>query len=93
MQLSIHTSIQIKPLVFEMRPFLEKKKKIPIYGSSRTINILKNKYTFCFSERHGYKPIMSANKIKNRFIIKKKNLSYHFAFDVKHGLIKPPICN
>ncbi len=76
--------------IFEMRPFFWKnKKKIPIYGSSRTINILKNKYTFCFSERHGYKPIMSAKKIKNRFIIKKKKSILPFqAFDVKHGLIK-----
>ena len=33
--------------------FLENKKKIPVYGSSRTINILKDKYAFCF-KRHGY---------------------------------------
>ena len=45
--------------IFEMRPFFwRNKKKIPIYGSPRTINELKNKYTFCFKKRHGYKPIM-----------------------------------
>ena len=46
-------------------------KKIPIYGSLRTINELKDKYTFCFSQRHGYKPIMKANVVKNKFNIKK----------------------
>ena len=34
--------------IFEMRPFFWKnKKKIPIYGSRRTIRELNNKYTFC----------------------------------------------
>jgi phosphoribosyl 1,2-cyclic phosphate phosphodiesterase len=76
--------------IFEMRPFFWKnKKKIPIYGSSRTINELKDKYTFCFSRRHGYKPIMKANIIKNKFIIKKKITSLKIdSFDVTHGLIK-----
>ena len=76
--------------IFEMRPFFWKnKKKIPVYGSSRTINELKEKYTFCFSQRHGYKPIMKANIIKNKFIIKntKNNLNLD-SFDVTHGLIK-----
>ena len=45
--------------IFEMRPFFWKnKKKIPVYGSQRTIKELKQKYTFCFSERNGYKNIM-----------------------------------
>ena len=59
--------------IFEMRPFYWKnKKKIPVYGSARTIKSLKQTYTFCFSPKHGYKPIMKANIIKNRFKIKKK---------------------
>ena len=76
--------------IFEMRPFFWKnKKKIPIYGSSRTIKELKQKYTFCFSPRHGYKPIMKANIIKNNFRIKKNNTEFKIkAFDVVHGLIK-----
>ena len=58
--------------IFEMRPFFWKnKKKIPVYASSRTIKELKDKYTFCFSQRHGYKPIMKANIIKKSFFIKK----------------------
>ena len=76
--------------IFEMRPFFWKnKKKIPVYGSSRTINELKEKYTFCFSQRHGYKPIMKANIIKNKFIIKKANINLNVdSFDVTHGMIK-----
>ena len=59
--------------IFEMRPFYWKNnKKIPVYGSSRTIKSLKRTYTFCFSPKHGYRPIMKANIIKNRFKIKKK---------------------
>ena len=75
--------------IFEMRPFFWKnKKKIPVYGSLRTIRELKDKYTFCFSERHGYKPIMKANTVKNKFIIKKgtNNLDID-PFDVTHGMI------
>ena len=76
--------------IFEMRPFFWKnKKKIPVYGSSRTINELKEKYTFCFSQRHGYKPIMKANTIKDKFIIKKANINLNLdSFDVTHGMIK-----
>ena len=76
--------------IFEMRPFFWKnKKKIPIYASNRTIKELKNKYTFCFSQRHGYKPIMKANTIKKKFLIKKDNTQLFVdAFEVEHGLIK-----
>ena len=76
--------------IFEMRPFFWKnKKKIPVYGSSRTIKELKKKYTFCFSARHGYKPIMKAYPIKNKFSIIKKETSLDIEeFDVTHGMIK-----
>ena len=76
--------------IFEMRPFFWKnKKKIPIYASSRTLKELKDKYTFCFSARHGYKPIMKAISIKNNFLIKKeKNILNIREFDVTHGMIK-----
>ena len=51
--------------IFEMRPFFWKnKKKIPIYGSKRTIKELKDKYTFCFKQTYDYKPIMKANIVK-----------------------------
>jgi len=76
--------------IFEMRPFFWKnKKKIPVYGSSRTIKALLSKYTFCFFPKHGYKPIMKANIIKNQFKIKKDNKTLSVkAFDVLHGMIK-----
>ncbi|MDC3127641.1 MBL fold metallo-hydrolase [Candidatus Pelagibacter bacterium] len=76
--------------IFEMRPFFWKnKKKIPVYGSSRTISSLVSKYTFCFSPKHGYKPIMNANKVKSSFEIKKNNqILKIIPFDVVHGMIK-----
>ena len=76
--------------IFEMRPFFWKnKKKIPVYGSNRTIKALLSKYTFCFIPRHGYRPIMKANIIKNRFKIKKNNKILSIkSFDVIHGMIK-----
>ena len=76
--------------IFEMRPFFWKnKKKIPVYASSKTIKELKDKYTFCFSQRFGYKPIMRANIIKKKFLIKKgyNQLSLD-SFQVAHGMIK-----
>ena len=76
--------------IFEMRPFFWKnKKKIPVYASARTIKELKDKYTFCFLQRFGYKPIMQAFVVKNKFIIKNKNFSLKIdSFDVTHGMIK-----
>ena len=76
--------------IFEMRPFFWKnKKKIPIYGSLRTIKELKDKYTFCFKQRHGYKPIMKANVFKKKFQISKYNQSINIEpFEVNHGMIK-----
>ena len=76
--------------IFEMRPFFWKnKKKIPIYGSSRTINELKDKYSFCFKQKDGYKPIMKAIIIKKKFNIFNKNFKIEIEpFDVTHGLIK-----
>ena len=76
--------------IFEMRPFFWKNKsKIPIYGSPKTIQALKSSYSFCFVEKHGYKPIMKAKVIKKNFFIFKNNMKLFVkAFDVNHGLIK-----
>tara|TARA_B110001452_G_scaffold201434_1_gene171516 strand:- start:328 stop:1098 length:771 start_codon:yes stop_codon:yes gene_type:complete len=75
--------------IFELRPFFWKNKsKIPVYGSSRTINELKKSYTFCFSPLFGYKPIMKSIIVKNIFKIYKKKNSLSFrAISVKHGMI------
>ena len=76
--------------IFEMRPFFWKNKtKIPIYGSSRTINELKNKYTFCFKRKDGYKPIMKAHIVKKKFKIFNKNYNIEIEpLEVTHGMIK-----
>ena len=75
--------------IFEMRPFFWKnKKKIPVYGSPRTIRELKKKYTYCFKQKDGYRPIMTHNIIKENFTIKKeKNIFNIEAFNVTHGMI------
>ena len=76
--------------IFELRPFFWKnKKKIPIYGSKRTTKLLKQKYTFCFSPRSGYKPIMSANTFNDQFTIKKNDKLLKIqAIELQHGMIK-----
>ncbi len=76
--------------IFELRPFFWKhKKKIPVYGSKRTIKELVKKYTFCFKPRHGYIPIMKSNVIKKSFRITKSKTSLKLnSIDVQHGLIK-----
>ncbi len=76
--------------IFEMRPFYwMNKKKIPVFGSKRTVSALINKYTFCFKPKSGYKPIMSAKTVKNNFIIKVGSKKFKVkAFDVIHGMIK-----
>ena len=76
--------------IFEMRPFYWKnKKKIPIYGSLRTIKELKEKYKFCFKQSYGYKPIMKANVVKEKFNISNENNKIEIEpFEVTHGMIK-----
>ena len=76
--------------IFEMRPlFWKNKKRIPIYGSTRTISALKKNYTFCFLEKHGYKPIMKTNIVKKKFQIYKNDYKINIVpFDVTHGMIK-----
>jgi phosphoribosyl 1,2-cyclic phosphate phosphodiesterase len=76
--------------IFELRPFFWKyKKKINIYGSSKTIKELRIKYDFCFKKKNGYTPILKSNVIKNYFTIKKKNKTIRInSFEVEHGLIK-----
>ena len=76
--------------IFEMRPFFWKnKRKIPIYGSPRTISELKDKYAFCFKQSHGYKPIMKAIIVKKKFKIFNKNYNIQIEpLEVTHGMIK-----
>ena len=73
-----------------MRPFFWKnKKKIPVYGSKKTIKSLLSSYTYCFLPKHGYQPIMSTNIVNKKFNIKKDNKVLSIKpFDVIHGKIK-----
>ena len=72
--------------IFELRPFFWKyKKKLNVYGSSRTIKELKVKYDFCFKHKHGYIPILKPNVINNKFKIKKLNRTINInSFDLIH---------
>ena len=76
--------------IFELRPFFWKnRKKVPIYGSKRTVKELLDKYTYCFKSRQGYKPILKHNIIKKKFSIKKGANNIDFTtFEVDHGMIK-----
>ena len=63
--------------------------QIPVYGSKRTTELLKQKYTFCFSPRSGYKPIMSSNIFNEQFTIRKNNKMLKIrAIELQHGMIK-----
>jgi phosphoribosyl 1,2-cyclic phosphate phosphodiesterase len=76
--------------IFELKPFSWlNKKKIPVYGSSKTINILKKQYKYCFYGIKNYKPFLTPIKVKKKFIIKKKQIALPItSFEVDHGLIK-----
>ena len=76
--------------IFELRPFFWKnKKRIPIYGSKKTISELKKTFNYCFVPRHGYVPILTANLVNRKFrISKKKNYIDMQSFEVEHGDIK-----
>mgnify|MGYP006109028109 CR=1 FL=1 len=75
--------------IFELRPFYWiNQKKIPVFGSNRTIKELEDKYTYCFKQRHGYKPIMKTNIINKDFKIKKGTDQLDVqSFEIVHGMI------
>ena len=74
----------------ELRPFFWKnKKKINIYGDSKTINALEKRFSYCFKKIHSYKPFLSSNIIKNDLIIGKNDQKIKFnCVPIKHGSIK-----
>ena len=76
--------------IFELRPFFWKnKKKINIYGSKKTIRLLKDTFSFCFKPNQGYMPILKDHIIKNNFTIKKGNNKINIkSFETQHGLTK-----
>ena len=50
--------------IFEMRPFFGGIKENSNLWFIQNNKRAKNKYTFCFKNRYGYKPIMTANIVK-----------------------------
>ena len=73
--------------LFELRPFFWKyKKKIDIYGSLKTMNLLKKIFDYCFKTMNGYPAIVKANVIKKIFSLGKFEERVDFkTTQVKHG--------
>ena len=75
--------------LFELRPYFWKNKnKIDIYGNSKTINILKKKFDYCFKQKEHYPAIVKGNIIKKRFSLGcgKEKINFR-AVSLKHGTI------
>jgi len=79
--------------LFELRPFFWKyKKKINVYGNSKTINLLKKRFDYCFKSFYGYPAIVKANLIKKNFSIGKFREKVNFeSFQASHGPIESTI--
>tara|TARA_B110000438_G_scaffold301820_1_gene357728 strand:+ start:1518 stop:2288 length:771 start_codon:yes stop_codon:yes gene_type:complete len=76
--------------LFELRPFLWKnKKKINIYGNSKTIKHLKLRQDYLFEKISQYPAIVSANLIKKRFSLGKNDEKIKFeTLIANHGRTK-----
>ncbi len=79
--------------LFELRPFFwGSKKKINIYGNSRTMNHLKRRHDYLFKKISTYPPIVKANVINSKFSLGFHNEKVHFkTFKSKHGKTKSVI--
>jgi len=79
--------------LFELRPFFWKyKKKIDIYGNSKTIKHLKKTQNYLFKKTKNYPAIVKANIINSKFSLGKFNEKVNFrAITVKHGETKSVI--
>ena len=73
--------------LFELRPFFWKyKKKINIYGDSKTIKFLKKRNDYLFKKINAYPPIVKSNIIRKKFTLGKSNEKINFnTIKVKHG--------
>tara|TARA_Y100000590_G_scaffold274281_1_gene307976 strand:+ start:19152 stop:19922 length:771 start_codon:yes stop_codon:yes gene_type:complete len=76
--------------LFELRPFYWKnKKKINIYGTSKTVKNLKKRFDYCFKNSSYYPSIVKGNIIKSKFILGHSKEKILFkTVQVKHGLVK-----
>ena len=73
--------------LFELRPFFWKyKKKINIYGDTKTIKFLKKRNDYLFKKINAYPPIVKSNIIRKKFTLGKSNEKINFnTIKVKHG--------
>jgi phosphoribosyl 1,2-cyclic phosphate phosphodiesterase len=73
--------------LFEVRPFFwQNRKRINIYGNTQTINELKNRYEYLFTQNKLYPPIVKANKVKKNFTLGTLKEKVNFkTFSLKHG--------
>ena len=73
--------------LFELRPFFWKhKKKINIYGNSKTMKHLIQRQSYLFKRINFYAPIVKSHIIKSKFSLGTGNKKITFdTFDVKHG--------
>ena len=85
--------------LFELRPFTftkerkfnfwNNKKMINIYGTLKTINILKKRFNYCFKKIGAYPPIVKGNIINKKFSIGQSNEKIIFnSFQASHGEVK-----
>ena len=69
--------------------YFKNKKKINIYANKQTLTYLKKSFSYCFTEKLGYKPILKANLLKDFFSLGKGNEKIVFkSITVNHGLIE-----
>ena len=73
--------------LFELRPFFWKyKKKLNIYGDTKTIKFLKKRNDYLFKKINAYPPIVKSNIIRKKFTLGKSNEKINFnTIKVKHG--------
>ena len=76
--------------LFELRPFFWKNKKIiNIYGNKKTMNLLKKRFDYCFSNNTMYPAIVKDNIIKEKFSLGKGKEKIKFnTLNVKHGSVR-----
>ena len=73
--------------LFELRPFFWKyRKKINVYGNSKTIKYLERSNNYLFKKVSDYPPICKSNKIKKKFYLGNNKDKIMFkTLNAKHG--------
>ena len=69
--------------------YFKNKKKIDIYGNTRTIGLLKKRFDYCFITKNYYPAIVRANIVKRNFSLGQSELKIDFkTLHANHGLTK-----